>query len=116
MTEYTWKIFNLSIGRVDTVAFEDVVQIAGFAITGSTPETSFTYQGSVDLAPPVEGQPYTPLAELTEEQVLDWTMLAVSPERYASIKEVIDDRIAAQLAPQITTVLPPWEVTEPPAE
>jgi hypothetical protein len=116
MTEYVWKIFNLNIGRVDALPFEDVVQSAGFAITGSTSEASFTYQGSVDLEPPVEGGPYTPLPELTEDQVLDWVMLAVSPERYDSIKEVIEDRIAAQLAPQITTVLPPWEVPAPVAE
>lgn len=116
MTEYTWKISSLHIGRIEAFPFEDVVQSVGFSVTGATPEASFTYSGGVDLEPPVKGQPYTPLPRLTEDQVLDWVMRAVPPERHDSIKEVIEDRIAAQLAPQITTVLPPWEASEPVAE
>ena len=56
----------------------------------------------------VEGTPFTPYADLTQEQVAGWVTSAWTPEQTAEYQAALDQIIEAQKNPT-TQVLPlPW--------
>lgn len=56
----------------------------------------------------VAGSPYTPYADLTQDQVIGWVQNAMGPEQVASIEAGLATSIANQVNPPVVTPLLPW--------
>lgn len=54
------------------------------------------------------GKPFTPFANLTKNQVVDWLTAAMGADRVAEIDASLDAKIAAQVNPSVTTPTLPW--------
>ena len=63
-----------------------------------------------------EGEPFTPFAELTEEQVIAWVEDALGGEQVATLKANIDSQLAELANPQKVTLTPPWAQVAVPEE
>jgi hypothetical protein len=105
MTEYVWKIDSLSVAPVGELV--DVVR--GVALTVSATDGPFTYacQHFAALPDPTSSD-FKPLADLTEQEVLDWVDANVDQETRDRIYAVIDERIENYRQSTLTTVTPPW--------
>lgn len=55
-----------------------------------------------------EGEPFTPFAELTEEQVTAWVEDALGEEQVTALRTNIDTQLADLANPQKVTLTPPW--------
>jgi hypothetical protein len=60
-----------------------------------------------------EGEPFTPYAELTEEQVTNWVVETLGEEQVVAMKSGIDAQIEAQINPQSVVLPPPWAQVVP---
>ncbi len=70
-----------------------------------------TYRGivrGVQTLPLDGGAPFTPFADLTEEQVLGWTLEAMGPETVAGYVANVAAQIADQRNPPVTNPPLPW--------
>ena len=56
------------------------------------------------------GKPFTPFANLTKNQVIDWLVAAMGAARVAEIDASLDAKIAAQVNPPVTNPPLPWGV------
>jgi len=63
--------------------------------------------GWVTEVPYVAGQPFTPYADLTQDQVLAWIDQYTSAQQMAVLKQIVADNIAIQK--EITYPPLPWE-------
>lgn len=54
------------------------------------------------------GNPFTPYADLTEEQVVGWVLSSWTPEQTAQYQAQLADMIAAQKAAPYSNPLLPW--------
>jgi hypothetical protein len=92
-TTYTWLVEYMSCypqaeGETDVV-FQ--VNWTCSAENDATPPASAGLSGTISVTY-VAGDPYTPYADLTQEQVLGWVW-AVTPE--ADVQAYLDDQISA---------------------
>lgn len=73
--------------------------------------TDGTYQGyvygsqAVGLDP---NAPFTPYADLTEDQVINWVQSAMGAEQVAAYEAAVADQIANQVNPPVVTPPLPW--------
>ena len=113
MTTYTWTIKNLpayaSIDGQSNVVFE--VNWQCFAVMPDsivdnvhTPSYSAIYAGNTAVTY-VAGQPFTPYAQLTQEQI--WSWIDPTIDRTA-IETSLQKQIDAQKTPSIVTPPLPW--------
>ena len=73
--------------------------------------TDGTYVGSVYGAVGVSltpGAPFTPYADLTEEQVVGWVLDALGPEQVTAYEANVAKQIADQANPPVVTPPLPW--------
>ena len=54
------------------------------------------------------GSPYTPYADLTQDQVIGWVQAAMGAEQVASIEAGLATNIADQINPPVVTPKLPW--------
>lgn len=54
------------------------------------------------------GSPYTPYADLTQDQVISWVKTAMGPEQVALIEASLTDNIANQISPPVVSPPLPW--------
>ena len=54
------------------------------------------------------GTPYTPYADLTQDQVIGWVQDSMGPEQVASIEASLAANIADQVNPPVITPALPW--------
>jgi len=54
------------------------------------------------------GAPYTPYANLTQDQVIGWVQAAMGPEQVASTEASLATNIANQVNPPVITPALPW--------
>ena len=52
--------------------------------------------------------PFTPYADLTQEQVLGWVFAAMGPEQVAAYEDNVEKQIAVQIDPPVVTPPLPW--------
>lgn len=89
----------------------DVVFRVVWAYSGVDGDYSASFSGQTDLT--YSGGPFTPYADLTEEQVVGWVLGAWTPEQTADYQAQLDAQIEAQRNPP-TQVLPlPWASETP---
>ena len=106
MTTYEWTISQLDCYPTES-GNTDVVFNIHWTLTGT--EAGFT--GSVYGTAGVSleaGAPYTPYADLTQDQVVAWVEASLGDEGVDAIKDNIDGQIDNQIAPTVVTPALPW--------
>ena len=105
MITYTWSINGL---LVENNPEPETVVISNFTING-VDENGITGQVnySVNLLP-ADSSSFTPLADITEEQAIEWTKDALGIERVNNMQQEVSDQIELALVatPQPATL--PW--------
>lgn len=103
---YTWVI-----EQMDCVPQEDgktdVVMTVHWRANGTDGTYNATVYGTVGLTY-VPGSPFTPYADLTQDQVLGWVYDALGLERCVEINANLDQQIADQVNPPVVTPPLPW--------
>lgn len=107
----TWIIEQLSCyPEVDN--YQDVVFCAAWRVNGEQTDNDKTYTATVygtqSLSPYTEGQPFTPYADLTQDQVIGWVQDAMGAEQVAAIEANIAQQIQDQITPKVVTPPLPW--------
>lgn len=107
---YTKKIVSLTC--YSQIASEtDVVFTVNWLLVGV--EENYTYKLSCAVAVPyVEGQPFTPYYELTENQVMAWIDEYTAPEMMTSYQKTVATGIEQQK--EIVSPPLPWIPPMPP--
>lgn len=103
---YTWIIEVM-----DCVPQEDgqtdVVMTVHWRQNATNGTYSATVYGSVGVTY-TPGSPFTPYADLTQQQVIGWVEAALGPEQCAQITANLDAQIANQINPPVVTPPLPW--------
>jgi len=76
------------------------------ATNGTYNATSYGTAGVTYVA----GSPYTPYADLTQDQVVGWVQDSMGPEQVASIETGLATNIDNQVNPPIISPALPWAV------
>lgn len=111
----TWNVVQMNCyPNVDGEA--DVVFTVHWTLTaeqfvGGEPLTSSLY-GSVGVTLDAEA-PFTPYADLTQDQVIGWVKDALGAEQVAEYEAGVESMIEAQINPPVVTPPLPWAVTLP---
>lgn len=105
MTVKTWKITQLSV-YPQSEGEADVVCAAAWNVSGTDGECEGSLNGSTafKLNP---DEPFTPMADLTEEQVLGWVFASLGEEGKASAEADVDAQIEYAHS-KITSPALPW--------
>lgn len=85
----------------------DVVFNVHWRVNATDGVRNATNYGTQDIIY-IADSPYTPYANLTQSQVIDWVKEAMGDERVASIEANIDAQIQQQITPTIVNLPPPW--------
>ena len=81
----------------------DTVVISSFQVSGSGQFVNY----SVELLPP-DAKNFTPYADITEAQAIQWTQDALGAERVAGISQALDNLIAQAAIPSPQSIPLPW--------
>lgn len=109
----TWSIVQLEC-YPELEGETDVVFTAHWTLNG----TDGIYTGSVYGSQAVSvnpDEPFTPYADLTEEQVIGWVKGAMGEEQVAAYEANVAGQIDAQINPPIVTPPLPWVAPAPEA-
>jgi hypothetical protein len=85
----------------------DVVFNVHWRVNATYDAYSATSYGTVGVTYEA-GSPYTPFADLTQDQVVGWVQTSMGPEQVASIEAGLATNIANQVNPPIVTPPLPW--------
>ena len=106
MITYTWTVVQMNAyPKAD--GEQDVVFTVHWALSG----TDGTYTGSTygSTGVTVDGSaPFTPYADLTQDQVIGWVQDAMGAEQVASYEANIATQIQDQINPPVVTPPLPW--------
>ena len=105
-TTYTW-----TINAMDCYPQHDGETDVVFTVHWTLNGTDGTYNGSVYGTVGVTydaSAPFTPYADLTQNQVVGWVEAALGAEQVASLEANIATQIAAQANPPVVTPPLPW--------
>lgn len=105
-TELTWSIAQLDC-YPEHEGHSDVVFTAHWRCDGTDGEHTAGVYGSVGLTLDPDA-PFTPFADLTEEQVIGWVQDAMSEEQVAAHEDNVAQQIADQIDPPIVRPTLPW--------
>jgi hypothetical protein len=107
---FTWAVQSLDCypqaqGEVD------VVFNVNWTLTGVQEQDAKTYtyvsQGKTACTY-TAGQPFTPYASLTQEQVLGWVLASLGTEGQAEAEAWVQAQIDAQITPTVIQPALPW--------
>lgn len=103
---YTWVI-----EQMDCVPQEDgqtdVVMTVHWRQNATDGTYNATAYGTVGLTY-TPGSPFTPYADLTQQQVIGWVEEALGPEQCAQITASLAQQLADQVTPPVVTPPLPW--------
>ena len=100
-TNYTINILKLKGGTVD--GQDDVVTEVNYELTGEDDGTTYTVTANINCV--YDAENFTPLADLTEEQVKGW--ITDDTDNHTTYKNYVDGRIA-KLKESKTELTKPW--------
>lgn len=104
--------FEMKINSLQQSA-DGTVVMSNFTLTGNDGTHTASVTNSVNLLPPAEGQPFTPVDEITQEQGVQWTIAALNAPGKIGIDGAKDEvlcELMKQKAPQTKAVALPWLV------
>ena len=104
---YEMKINSLQQSADGTVV------MSNFTLTGNDGTHTASVTHSINLLPPAEGQPFTPVEEITQEQGVQWTIDALNAPGKIGLEGAKDEvlrELMKQKAPQTKSVALPWLV------
>jgi hypothetical protein len=103
---YSYKIKELEIAP-SLDGLSDVVTRVRFTYTGVDADTGYTgsFLGATPVPLPNSGS-FTPLNELTEEEVIEWVVISHPLEH---MQEQIVRKINTQITPKYEPVALPWD-------
>ena len=105
--EYSWYISQL-----DCYPTQDNKTDVVFTVHWRRVATDGTYSADIygSQAVTLDAEaPFTPYADLTEEQVIGWLEEAFGPELLAAQVAALDQQIANQLNPPVVSPPLPWQ-------
>lgn len=85
----------------------DVVFTVHWRCNGVDGDYAGTAYGT-ELVTYVAGEPFTPYADLTQDQVIGWVQDAMGPEWIASIEANVEKQIQDQINPPVVSPPLPW--------
>jgi len=85
----------------------DVVFTVHWRVNSTDGTYNATSYGAVGVTY-VADAPYTPYAQLTQDQVVGWVQAALGPEQVANIEAGLATNIANQANPPVVTPPLPW--------
>lgn len=107
---FTWAVQSLDC-YPHSEGENDVVFNVNWALTGVQEQDGKTYtsvaQGKTACTYQA-GQPFTPYADLTQEQVLGWVFAAIGPEGQSEYEARVQAQIVNQINPPTVTPPLPW--------
>lgn len=102
--------YTLKITQIDCLPYQnnqtDIAIKAHWAYTGTSEDNRSAGVGGTTNITYVEGESFTPYAQLTEEQVTGWVLNSWSQQELDSIRNVIESQL------NIKTDILPWIKTE----
>jgi len=108
---YTWVITAMD-AYPQQAGQTDVVFTVHWTLNGTDGSGhNGSVYGTVGLTPYQAGEPFTPYAQLTQNQVIVWVTAALGAEQVASLEKNIDQQIANQISPSIVSPALPWAST-----
>jgi len=87
----------------------DVVFIIHWRVNAANGNYTATSYGTVGVTY-VAGAPYTPYADLTQDQVVGWVQASLGPEQVVNIEAALATNIANQINPPVVTPPLPWDI------
>jgi hypothetical protein len=95
---YTWKVFSL---RAIPAAYgqTNVVCEVTWSLDGDDGQGHTASMTQSNDIPYVPDDPFVPLANLTEAEVIGWVQALFSAEQIAAFEATLDAQIAAQIKP-----------------
>ena len=102
---YTWKVTGLMIQ--DEGDLEKVAVMSNFSINGTDGEYTGQVSYAVNLLQP-DAENFTPYADITEEQAVQWTKNALGEDRVSAMQQEVADQIAKATIPVPQPAPLPW--------
>lgn len=105
-TTYTWAVVQMDC-YPEADGETDVVFTVHWTLTG----TDGTYTGSVYGSQAVTvdpAAPFTPYADLTQDQVIGWVQDAMGAEQVTAYEDNVAQQIADQINPPVVAPPLPW--------
>ena len=102
---YTWKVTGLMIQ--DEGDLEKVAVMSNFSINGTDGEYTGQVSYAVNLLQP-DAENFTPYADITEEQAVQWTKNALGEDRVSAMQQEVADQIAKASVPVPQPAPLPW--------
>ena len=106
MINYTWLAERLD-AYPEKDGFKDVVFTVCWRVNAVDGEYFSTSFGNQPIALNTSDQ-FTPYADLTQSQVIDWVKTAMEPPRVAEIENGLANQIAYQKNPPVISPVLPW--------
>lgn len=103
-----WKIAQLDC-YPEFEGHADVVFTAHWRVEATDGDYNASVYGTIGLTLDTKS-PYTPYADLTEEQVVGWVKDAMGNEQVLAIGENLANQIADQKNPKVVSPALPWTV------
>ena len=102
---YTWKVTGLMVQ--DEGDLEKVAVMSNFSINGTDGEYTGQVSYAVNLLQP-DAENFTPYADITEEQAVQWTKNALGEDRVSAMQQEVADQIAKASGPVPQPAPLPW--------
>lgn len=106
-TTYTWSVIQMD-AYPELDGNTDVVFTVHWTLTGTDGTHTAGVYGSVGVTVDPDA-PFTPYADLTQEQVVGWVQSALGEEQVAAYEANVATQIANLANPPIVTPPLPWE-------
>ena len=107
MNTYNWTISQLNaIPKVGDLT--DYVCVSHWQCTGTDGEFTGQVYSTVSFPIDPDKPDFTPYADITLEQAIQWTQEALGEEQVAAVYTSIDTQIEDQRSPKIITPTLPW--------
>lgn len=103
---YTWVIEQMECAAQEA-GKTDVVITVHWRQNATNGTYNATVYGTAALTY-TAGSPFTPYADLTQEQVVGWVQAALGTEQCAQLTANLDAQIANQVNPPVVTPPLPW--------
>ena len=102
---YTWKVTGLMVQNEGDL--EKVAVMSNFSINGTDGEYTGQVSYAVNLLQP-DAENFTPYADITEEQAVQWTKNALGEDRVSAMEQEVVDQIAKASIPVPQPAPLPW--------